>query len=156
MTTFSVEMFQDLVAEGAMSTKFEPIPEGEYEAVVEEVEAQVLETDDGPRPTLRLTWKIIGPDVEKLQEQLGRQQLTVSQTVFLDIDEVDGKAVLSTAKGKNVQLGRIREALGQNTGKKWSISMLQGAGPAIIQVKHSAAKDDPERIFANVRNVRSL
>lgn len=157
MTDFDVTVFENLVAEGAMATRYEPVPEGEYQALIKEVSPTVITTDEGPRPALRLTWLIVGDDAEKLAQELGRREVTVNQTVFLDIEQdKSGNYRLATGKGQNVQLGRIREALGQNTGGKWEYSMLRGAGPAVIMVRHVASKTNPEDIYANVVNVRPM
>ena len=44
---------------------------------------------------------------------------------------------------KNVKLGRLREALGQNkNGQAWSFGMLKGAGP--IKVSIEPDKKNPE------------
>ena len=48
--------------------------------------------------------------------------------MFLDMDE---NGDLELGKGKNVDLGRLREALGQNTGGNWSPSQLVGSSATI-------------------------
>ena len=54
-------------------------------------------------------------------------------------------------KGKNVALGRLREALGQNTpGKPWSFGMLVGQ-VAKVAVKHRIT--DAGDTFAEVKRV---
>jgi len=63
---------------------------------------------------------------------LGREP-KVRQSLMLDV-RADG--ALEFGKGKNVGLGRVREALGQNsTGRPWSFPML-GGQLAKVKVKH--------------------
>ena len=72
---------------------------------------------------------------------------TVRQTIWLDLTE---SGSLDFGKGRNVGLGRLRDALGQNeTGKPWQPGMMVG-GVAKIKVTHSIDKRDNETIQANV------
>jgi hypothetical protein len=58
--------------------------------------------------------------------------------------------------GKNIQLGRVRAALGQNDeNKPWKFSMLVGAA-AKIKVEHSPNLKDPDSPYANVVAVAPL
>lgn len=154
MTTFDVSLFENLVAEGPMATQYEPVPEGEYTAVVEAVEPTVVNLSDGPTPALRIRWRIMGPEADEIAEKTGRPNPSVSQTIFLDVEtDKSGKARLATGAGRNVQLGRLREAVGQNDGGKWEPNMLLNS-VAKIFVTHSASKTNPEDVFANVSAVR--
>ena len=79
---------------------------------------------------MNVTWEIDDP---ALAERLERDRLTSRQSVFLDMGP-DKK--LETGKNKNIGLGRLREAVGQNTpGQPWAPSMLEGAAGRIT-VEH--------------------
>lgn len=126
---FDPDTFVNQETTDANATTFDPIPEGEYVAMITRAPA-VREVGNEGRVVMDVTWEI---DDEELKQKLERDRLTVRQSVFLDIE--DGK--LATGKNKNVQLGKLRDALGQNKpGKSWKPSDLEGAGPARIQVSH--------------------
>lgn len=78
---------------------------------------------------------------------------TVYQTIWLDIS---GSGGLDTSKGKNVGLGKLRDALGQNReGQPWSPGMLVGQ-VALIRVGHSIDKRDNVTVQAEVKAVAAL
>lgn len=143
---FDPEMFLNVTTNEANATTLEPIPEGEYIATIKEVKPR----QSGDYVLLDVVWTI---DDAALAEQLGRKSVTVRQSIFLDITETGG---LATGKGKNVGLGRLREAVGQNRpGQPWSPGMLAGAGPCRITVKHRT-NDDGSQIYEDVRQVAAL
>lgn len=150
-TDFDADAFMGEAVEGEMSTRLEPPPEGDYLAVTSDdpPEIRVQKTKNGLTPQLRLTWII---QDEALAEQLGRDRVTVRQDIWLDFVKGTKPPRLDTGKGKNVGLGRVRAALGQNEGA-WSIPMLASSGPAKIHVRHRPNKDDPESPYAEVSRV---
>lgn len=141
---FDIDQFMSSATTEANSTSLEPIPVGEYTGIIDEV--KLTPRDD--RYPLDITWVLTDAD---LQAKLGRDRITVRQTVWLDMKPEGG---LDTGKGKNVGLGRLREALGLNApGKPFSLSMLRGAGPAIVSVTQQPKKDDDSIIYNNVKGV---
>jgi hypothetical protein len=66
--------------------------------------------------------------------------------INLDFDDT-GKLV--NGPNRNVALGQLREALGQNK-PGWTPQQLLGAGPFIGRVKHTSSKTNPEQKFAEV------
>lgn len=140
--TFDPDLFMNQETEDANSTEFTPIPAGEYTAVIDHVDPKV--TPKGS-PLLEVFWKIDAPGVEDAHEK------TVKQAIWLDITSTGG---LESGKGKNVALGRLREALGQNkAGQKWNPGMLAG-NVAKINVKHRAG--DGDAIYSEVKGVTAL
>lgn len=99
----------------AGSTEFIVVPDGEWPAVVKDIKVR----EAGEYTFLDINWTI---DSEEVSNATGRDSNTVRQSMFLDISESGG---LDMSKGKNVDLNRTRDALGQNTGG-WSPSMLIG------------------------------
>lgn len=149
MSTFDPDAFLNESVDGAMSTSMEPVPEGEYLAVVSSGDKalQVRQTQKGGT-ILDITWEI---QDHELSEKLGRQVVTVRQSVFLDMTPQN---TLDRGKGKNVQLGKIRAALGQNDPTKpWNIPMLKGAGPATIKVGQRPDPNDEATIYNDVKGV---
>lgn len=147
---FDPEAFLDSTTEGEMATNYEPVPEGDYSGVVKDVKARKVDRNGAdPLHILEVTWSLDAPD---LAEKLNRQELTCRQSVFLDIGPNGG---LEGGANKNVALGRLREALGQNNGGAWSPSRLIGAGPAIVHVSHRQDKDDPSKKYDEIKHVRA-
>ncbi len=72
------------------------------------------------------------------KQRLGRQKLPVRMRINLDLDPNNGSLVVGT--NKNVALGKLREALGQNK-PGWSPSALLNAGPFIGKVAHTNGSD---------------
>jgi hypothetical protein len=138
-----------------LSTTYVNVPEGEYTAVIGELSEnsfREIQTKDGPRVVLDIPWMIDDP---KVQEVTHRKENKVRQSLFLDVTlDSNGKIVgLDLGKGANVQLGRLREELGQNQdGRPWGFNMLQGCA-AMVEVTHSI---DGEKVYANVTAVRRI
>tara|TARA_Y100000310_G_scaffold344774_1_gene459393 strand:- start:2029 stop:2472 length:444 start_codon:yes stop_codon:yes gene_type:complete len=140
MTQFDPDVFLNTEIEGAMETKFTPVPAGEHEAFIDDI--AMREVND--TPVLRVTWKV--PN-EALAAELGVDDIQVNDDLFLDI-EADGR--LMFGPNKNIKLGRLREALGQNKpGETWGFSQLRGAGPTKLIVSHNYSKSG-EGPFARV------
>jgi hypothetical protein len=138
----------------ATSTEFLVVPEGEYVAQTRPITAQNFRSVEvkkqgserfGQKMTfLDIQWEIDDP---KLKEEWGRTPVA-RQSLILEFSP-DGNA-LEFGKGKNVSLGKLREAFGQNmTGRPWAFSMLGGQA-AKIRVKHRL---DGDQIYAEVSEV---
>lgn len=132
MSAFDLDSFMAQPAD-AGSTSVEPIPQGEYTALIDDVKLREVNTRNGP--SLALDVEFLLQD-EALKQKLGRTELKVRGGFFLDLNA--GK--LDMAKGKNVRLNRLREAVGQNSGG-WTPAKLKGAGPLKITVTHRVDGD---------------
>jgi hypothetical protein len=142
MSQFDTETFLNVSVEGELETQMQPIPVGEYEASICKVEAR----QQGEYSILEVTWDIQDPE---LKQELGREKLTSRQSIFLDIDEL-GR--LDMSKGKNIQLGRLREAVDQNGPDAWSPRDLYGQ-LAVVRVSHR--KKDNE-VYDQIKSVAAL
>lgn len=143
---FDEDAFMSSTSEGEMSTEFTPVPVGEWQAVVKKIGTRSGEGEKGSWAMLDVTWAI---DNAEVTEVTGMENPSVRQSIFLDISESGG---LDLGKGKNIGLGRLREALGQNTGAAWSPSMLEGC-VATVMVDHRLFEG---RTFADVKNVSAI
>jgi hypothetical protein len=127
-STFDVNAFQTAQFTDANSTQYVPVPEGEYVAVVEKQTIRQAKSS----VILDVTWKI---DDAGDAEATGMANPQVRQSIFLDVGE---NGNLEFGKGKNVALGRLREALGQNvSGQPWTFQHLVGQ-LAKVRVVHRA------------------
>lgn len=143
MSDFNAEAFMNTEIEGVLETEFTPIPEGEYQAVIKEIKP-----DSTPKgsPYMEVIWII---DSQEVRDLIGMDEPTSRQTIWLDINEQGG---LEFGKNKNVNLGKLREALGQNDGSPWGPGMLIGQ-VATVNIKHRLS--DQGGVFAEVKGVRA-
>lgn len=141
-SAFDPDTFLDTSIEKANETVYTPIPEGDYQAMVDKIEGRKAKDS----PLLDITFEILD---DNLKEKMDQEKLTVRSSVFLDVDD---NGMLAFGMNKNVRLGKLRDALGQNKdGKPWSPRMLEGAGPLVINVTQRPDKDDPSVVYNDVR-----
>ncbi len=132
MSTFDPQAFLDTQTTETNDTRILPCPVGEWPATVENVDIKsgVSQKSDEPWTRLNVKWAIEGTPANQLAE---RAKIVTTQGVMLDITESGG---LDMGKGKNVQLGRLREAVGLNApGTPFSFRMLIGR-QAKVSVTH--------------------
>lgn len=141
--SFDPDQFLATTTDAALSTEFTPIPEGEYNAVVTKVEAR--QTASG-KSIMDVTWAI---DDANVRAVTGMENPTCRQTVWLDITD---SGALDISKGKNVSLGRLREALGQNRPGAWAPSMMIG-NVARVLISHRLYEG---QTFADVKKVSKV
>lgn len=147
MSVFDKETFLSQTVEGEMETKFTPVPINEYDSYIDDIDVKMPDEGSDNSPILLVKHKILD---DKLKEELGMEDIIVTDTVFLDV-EPDGS--LSRGINKNVKLGKYREACGQNNGKAWSPMMMRGVGPLRIKVSHRYNKQTGEGPYAQIDRV---
>lgn len=136
--TFDPSTFLNQTFDEALDTKIVPCPVGEYLGLAEKVEVKPWAARDGSSSGLKVTilWDIQDENVKLLTN---RDPTRVKQDQMLDLTET---GELDFSKGKNVGLGRIREALGLNTpGEPFSFAMIQGR-LAKVKVTHRPVGED--------------
>jgi len=144
---FDPDSFLQSTQTEAFDTKYTPIPNGEYIAVLDRIDKPRTAKDS---VVWDLHWLI---DDSNLKAQMGREKITARQSLFLDVTP-EGR--LDVSKGKNVQLGKLRDALGQNVpGQAWSPSMMQGKA-AKIRITQKVRSDGSGDIDSNVTGVAAL
>jgi hypothetical protein len=147
--SFDPSSFLNSTFTEANATQSEPVPVGEYQAVVEKVEANTWQSRDGTKSGLKLdvTWNV---DDAGVKAAMGRDKVSVRQGIMLDLNEQGG---LDMGKGRNVTLGRLRDATGLNVnGQPFSPTMLVGK-VAKISVSQ---RPDGEAIYNDVKGVARL
>lgn len=147
--SFDAQSFLDASVSGTNDTKIVPVPVGEYMGVIDKVTPRQWQSKDGSTTGIALDvfWLV---EDQGVKEYLGRDTVNCKQGIMLDLTPQGG---LDMSKGKNVGLGRLREAVGKNNpGEPFSFAMLPGSA-AKISVAHRVANDD---VFAEVKQVAML
>jgi hypothetical protein len=150
--TFDVHSFLDAAVSGANDTKIVPCPAGEFRAIITKVEARTWASKDGSKSGIALdvSWDIEDPEV---RQRLNRTEVIVRQGIMLDITP-DNR--IDTGVGKNVSLGRLREAVNMNDpSQPFSFNMLPGQ-MAVVTVTHRPDDRNPGDSFAEIRSVARL
>lgn len=161
MTTFDPDTFMNQTIDQPLADEYVLCPEGEYPAMIDDFDTKVFRTNEftykkgpnaglpGEMTTLNLPWVIQDP---KAQAALNRDRVVVPQPIILDFDE---NGMLDWGVNKNVNLGRVRSAVGQNQPGPWSISKLRAQGPCMVRVIHReiTRKDNSKMKVAEVDRV---
>jgi len=152
---FDADKFLNQTISSPMSTSTVPCPEGEYKAFIDDGDRAVTFREGGTdrngndlSPQCIVLFSIMD---DVLKTQLGRDKVLVPMNIWLD---VKGDS-LDLTEGKNVGLGRLRKALGQNDGP-WSPGMMKGRGPLMVKVGQRSDKNDPTIKYAEVVRVAPL
>jgi len=149
MARFDKEAFLQAEYEEALDTERTLFPAGEFVAqALEEitiiepkpfVDEKTGATKDGS-PQLQIKLLIREDHAVRVREQFGYdadRPVYFTTRMYLDIDSESGW--LEFGPNKNIDLGKIRKALGQNEpGVRWNFSNLKGAGPIAFVVKHES------------------
>lgn len=147
---FNSDDFLNQQATGPLSTRRDPLPVGDYKAQITKIEARQLDTKDGKRTVMTVTWSLM--DTAEIAAAGREGTPTARQDLWLDVKE-DGKT-LDFDKGKNIDLGRLYEALGLNDGGA-TPGMLKGQ-VGTIRIEHNVDKNKPENVFERVAKVTAL
>lgn len=151
--SFDPTQFLDMQITEANDTVARPVPVGEYTAIITAYELRSWAAKDDPSKTglaLDLKWEIDSPE---LVAELGRKP-TVKQGIMLDMSP--DQTGLDMGKGRNVGLGRLREAVGKNRpGQPFSFSMLPGNAARIV-VSHRVDKNNSENVYSEVKSVAAI
>lgn len=144
--SFDPNTFLNQTFNEANDTKITPCPAGEYLAMADKVEVKTWAARDGSSSGLKLSilWDIQDENVKAL---LGRDVVKVPQDQMLDLTDT---GELDLGKGRNVGLGRLREALGLNTpGEPFAFGMIQGRLAKVI-VSH---RPNGEDLYAEIKKI---
>lgn len=147
---FDPSQFLDMSIEGANDTKVIPVPAGEFIAISEKIEFRPWTSKKDPSKsgiTLEIHWLV---DDNNVKEMLGRDKVSVRQGIMLDLLDSGG---LDMGKGKNVGLGRLREALKMNNpGEPFAFTMIPGR-VAKVKIDHRV---DGDAIYAEVKGITAV
>lgn len=149
--TINIDALVNAPVRDKLDTEFAVTPAGEYIATISDRGTvkdwfRVVKMKDGREaPQCNVLFIINDPG---LAATLGRQTATSRLTLWLDT-EADGS--LATGHGRNVNLGQLREALGQNSDTEWTFDKLLGAGP--VKILTEVQESDRGGKFSNVTRV---
>jgi len=149
---FDADSFLQSSTTEANDTKIIPCPPGEFAAIIDKITPKQVQFNGGTetRIVLDVQWLI---EDAGAKAATGRDVVTVKQAIFLDTTPTGG---LDMAQGKNVALGRLREAVGKNTpGEPFSFAMLPGL-MAKVSVSHRPDKNDPSISYAEIKLATKL
>ena len=133
-TPFDPDSFLDATLPGANSTKREVVPAGVYVARLSNLEVK-NGTVNKPGENFGKQWVALNFrwNIDNLPNGI------VFDSVFLDLGE-DGRPDMG--KGKNVKLGKLREAIGLNSGPA-QFRAFDGR-VATIKVEHRIYEGEPQ------------
>mgnify|MGYP001618535890 FL=1 len=135
---FDAQTFLSTTFNESNSTKRAPVPAGEWTSLIEKVNVRSWQSKDGTKSGLALdvTHNL---DDAAVKQAMERDKVTITQGIMLDLT---ANGTLDMGKGKNVQLGRLREATGLNVaGQPFSFPMFEGK---VVKVKVSHKPDPRE------------
>ena len=148
MSTFDPQLYMDQSWDQSNDTKLTPIPDGEYPCIIEPgtVEFKTWQSRDGTKNGIKLAMRL-NVDSPEVRQTLGRDKVTVRYEVMIDTLE---SGAIDMGKGKNVGLGRLRQAVGLNEpGRPFSPRMLEGR---MLRAK-IGHRIDGEDIYDEVKGV---
>lgn len=146
MSQFNPDIFLNTETEEAMETRFTPIPEGEYTAIAGK---PAIRTTPRGQVLLDVPWSI---DDQSVKEVTGLPSPSARQSIFLDVTETGG---LAGGPGKNIGLGRLREAVGLNVpGQSFKIANIEGKVAKVV-VKQRVDTDTGDT-YVDVKRVAKL
>lgn len=148
MSSFDPELFMQETTEAANDTQILPVPVGEYNAQIDDIKIREVTGKDGnPRYPMDVSYEVLD---DAVKAELGRDRVLIRQTIWLDFTS---QGQLDTGKGKNVGLGKLRDAAGMNeAGKPFAIANLKGAIVRIVTAQ-SPDRNDPTIIRSEVKTV---
>ena len=149
-SVFNAELFMQQEYESETSTKLILPPADDYQAVIDSLLARQTTTKEGELFTyFNVAWELTD---QKAKDACKRDKVLCYQMVPVDLTD---SGSIDMSEGKSIQLGRVRDAVGQNKSTRWSPTQLKGAY-ATVKVTHSLDKRDNETMNANVVKVTKL
>jgi len=143
---FNAEDFMNMTIDQPLEIERTLVPPGEYKMFVADFTSDAFETFEfeykrGPNAgqqgsMTKFTCPVtIDDDHVKAELQMDTPRIFYQCT--LDFDDHGN---LEFGKNRNIALGQLRHAVGQNAPGPWNIAMLRGAGPFMGKVEHRSGK----------------
>lgn len=153
--TFDAAAFMNAVTTEANSTSMPLTPVGEYAGVITKIEFANGIIKNGARagePWYQLRYAVETSDPAALAGT-DLPKRTVRGSIMLDLTDSGG---LATGEGKNIGLGRLREAVGLNQkGQPFAFAMLEGRSLR-FEVSHRVDQNDASKVYEEIKSVKGL
>lgn len=123
MTTFDETAFLNSTVDASFDTRRAPIPVGRYVGVIKDIKARanVQGRKDPTKSYNFLDYVITINLTDEARSEMGTEAATLDRDYSLILD-LTPAGTLDMSKGKNIGLGILREAVGQNVaGKSWNV-----------------------------------
>jgi len=131
MSAFDSATFLNASTQEAGETQYTPVPACEAKSIIEKVAGKAVTNSKTQEEMIILDVRFEVLD-DEIRELLAMDKVMVTQGYFCDLTS-DG--LLDWGTNKNIALGRLRDAVGQNVdGEPWAPGMLEGAGPLTIMI----------------------
>ena len=146
---FDVSELSEANVSSANSTNIIPCPEGEFPAIIKKFDIRAWSKEDRSGVMLDVHLDI---DDANAREVTQRDEVIVRHSCSLDVIKgPNGKPTIDERPGTNIDLGRLRTAVGMNTqGQDFNLNMLIGQ-PVKVLVTHRQNPDNPEEVYAEVK-----
>lgn len=146
---FDVSELSEANVSSANSTNIIPCPEGEFPAIIKKFDIRAWSKDDRSGVMLDVHLDI---DDANAREVTQRDEVIVRHSCSLDVIKgPNGKPAIDERPGTNIDLGRLRTAVGMNKeGENFNLNMLIGQ-PVKVLVTHRQNPDNPEEVYAEVK-----
>src|SRR5882762_5100475 len=144
---FDPDAFMTQTMDQPMDTERTLVPEGEYKMMIDDFTSDAYETiqfeykkgrragEAGEFTKFNCPCVILDDKVIDALGQGSPPKVLCFKTMTLDF--LDDGVTLAWGPNKNIDLGQLRHATGQNVkGQPWNPSQLRGAGPFIGRVRH--------------------
>lgn len=151
---FDPEAFMSQTVDQPFETERTLVPEGEYRMAVDDFTSDAVQQIDftykkgeragQPGSFTKFNCPIVILD-DKVASDLELDKVVVTWQINLDIDD-NGQLVWG--KNKNITLGQLRAACGQNQAGPWGIPNLRGSKPFMGKVIHRKIKRDDGTSYA--------
>lgn len=136
--SFDLDSLMEATITESNSTSLKPLPADDLPGVIDKVKLSQGEKDGKTWVRMDVIYDVTCPAA---CEATGLEEPKALQAVFLDINP---NGTLDNAEGKNIGLGRLREATGLNVpGQPFNFSMLEGK-PVVVKIKNEPNKSDPQ------------
>jgi hypothetical protein len=139
---FDANEFMQTQMDKPLETEYTLVPIGEYMMTIDDFTADAFEVINfeykkgeragTPGSMTKVTIPFVVQD-DKIKKEMQRDKVIVGKQLILEFED-DGKTI-ATGPNKNIELGRIKAAVGQDKGP-WSFANLRGAGPFMGKVTH--------------------
>lgn len=142
--TFDTSALVETEQTGDLNRALVPIPEGEYYARVKPDSVKVRRFTSKAGNLVNMCDLNFSIEDDEVKASTQLPDPTIQANIFLDIDPTTNRILTREDNpNANVQLGRLKHALGIKEGKPWSLRQFEGMA-CYIKVVHEPNPDDIE------------